>query len=349
MFVQEPEYACYTPLPDGNLTFYTLFEPQLTYCTGVVHIPYSETPEAPAQPLFYKIKKTEVFYMQHAAWHCKPSQLTAEMSKAAYIKALQHLKTHIQRGDIYEINFCQKFIAQTVITHPLHLFFDLCNAFKMPYAFLLKHRNTYLFCLSPELFLKKSGTTLISKPIKGTAPRHANARMDADAKQQLQVSEKERAEHVMAVDVARHDLAQIAQRDSVTVPVLFGIESFSNVHQLVSTVQCQLASTATWREIISACFPMASMTGAPKQKAIELISRYETFKRNWYSGALGLITEAHDFELAVVIRSMFYNHTTHILELCAGGAITQYSDPQQEYEECILKLRRLVQHLGLTW
>lgn len=349
MLVKEPEYACFSPLSNKKLRCYTLSEPQLDYCAGLVHIPYAEVPKDHIQPLFYKILQTEELKLEHLKWQCKPSALLPQMRRDDYLKALYKIKMHIQRGDIYEINYCQKFTAQTLITNPLHLFLDLCNTFQMPYSILLKHGHSYLFCLSPELFLKKTGTTLITKPIKGTAPRHADATLDNSAKQQLQWSEKERAEHVMAVDVARHDVSQIACRNSVNVPVLFGIESFNNVHQMVSTVQCELQPTVTWKHIIDACFPMASMTGAPKVKAMELIGRYETFKRNWYSGALGFISEHHDFELAVVIRSMLYNSKTQQLDLCAGGAITQYADAEQEYEECLLKLRSLAQHLGLTW
>lgn len=348
MFVQEPEYACYCPLPGGELKCFTLSEPQLEYCSGIVHIPYAEVPKNHIQPLFYNITKTEVLQFKALNAYCTPSQLIPEMSKAEYLKALQDIKQHIQRGDIYEINFCQKFTAQSLLTNPVHVFLDLCTTFQMPYSYLLKHRHTYLFCLSPELFLKKTALTVITKPIKGTVPRFSDAIADAASKQHLQTSEKERAEHVMAVDVARHDLAQIAQRDSVQVKELFGIESFKNVHQMVSTVQCQISSTTGWKEIMEACFPMASMTGAPKLKAIELIGCYETFTRNWYSGALGYITDNHDFELAVVIRSMLYNSKSQKLELCAGGAITQYSDPLQEYDECLLKIKSLAQHLGLS-
>ncbi len=341
-----PEYAFFTPLSQNRLMCHTLAPPQSQYTPGIVLLPYAVIPKAPIRSVFFKIKSQKAVELQSYKRICQTQALQPSLSKEDYLKALANIKKHIQRGDVYELNFCQKFTARAELSNPVECFADLCSQLNMPYAMLLKQASKYLFCLSPELFLKKTKQTLISKPIKGTAARHTNLENDAQAISRLLNSEKERAEHVMAVDVARHDLSRVAVRNSVHVPTLFGIETFTNVHQMVSTVKAELKPDVAWDSLMEATFPMASMTGAPKLKAIELIHQYEGFNRDWYSGALGQTEASGDFELAVVIRSFYYDAQARQIEICAGGAITHYSDPEQEYEECLLKIRKLAGLLG---
>jgi para-aminobenzoate synthetase component I len=267
------------------------------------------------------------------------------LSKEEYLHKVLELKKHIQYGNIYEINFCMNFTANNAELDPLHTFIELQKKANAPYAALVKLGKDYILCASPELFLKKENTRLITKPIKGTARRGKTEQEDKSLKQELQNSLKEQTENVMAVDVARNDLSIIAERASVKVDTLFGIESFATVHQMVSTVSCQIKSGTSFEAIIKATFPMASMTGAPKQMAMDLVDEFEDFDRHYYSGSFGILDEKGDFELNVVIRSIFYNSENKQINFAVGGAITYLSEPEQEYEECLLKAENLIRAL----
>jgi para-aminobenzoate synthetase component 1 len=164
-----------------------------------------------------------------------------------------------------------------------------------------------------------------------------DAAADAALKQQLQQSEKDKSENVMVVDLVRNDLSRICEEGSVKVDELFGVYSFPQVHQMISTITGELKEGVTFPEIISATFPMGSMTGAPKRRVMELIEQYEKTKRGIYSGAVGYISPEKDFDFNVVIRSILYNATNQYLSYLVGGGITFYSDPEKEYEECLLK------------
>jgi para-aminobenzoate synthetase component 1 len=263
-------------------------------------------------------------------------------NRTEYIKRVNSLKRHIQLGDIYEINFCVEFEANHVDIDPASVFLKLNELAQAPYAALAKLEDTYIISASPELFLKKNGDTLITKPIKGTAKRSSNVHEDENLKQQLHLSLKERTENVMIVDVSRNDLSILAQRATVTVPKLYHIESYKTVHQMVSTVQCKLKNDPDFSGIIKATFPMPSMTGAPKIRAMQLINEYEQFKRKEYSGALGYIDQNGDFTLSVLIRTLVYNEKTKRLSFGVGSAITHLCDPEKEYEECLLKAKALL-------
>ena len=263
--------------------------------------------------------------------------LFAKTSKAEYIENVIKLKQHIQNGDIYEINYCITFEAQNVKINPLTIYKKLDSISKAPYSALIKLNDKYIISASPELFLSKRGNKLFTKPIKGTAKRGATTEEDEKLKSDLFHSLKERTENIMIVDVARNDLSRIAQRGSVKVEKLFDIETYKQVHQLVSTVSCELKENTSFEKIITATFPMASMTGAPKIRAMELIDDYETYSRGPYSGCIGFIKENGDFDLSVLIRSIFYNETEKYLSFSVGSAITSLCDPEKEYDECLLK------------
>jgi para-aminobenzoate synthetase component I len=274
--------------------------------------------------------------------------LTASMSREKYIKTISVLKQHIQEGTIYEINYCMEFYAENVTIDPVMIFIRLQQLTKAPYAQLVKNGRDYIISASPELFLKREGGLLYTKPIKGTIRRGKNPEEDFSLSDQLRNNIKERTENVMAVDVARNDLSRVAARGSVSVNKLYNIETFETVHQMVSTVSCRLKENTTFDDIVTATFPMASMTGAPKIKAMELIDETEAFKRNYYSGAMGFIDANGDFELSVNIRSIFYNEETKRLSIAVGSAITHLCDPRQEYEECLLKANALLRALNAS-
>lgn len=265
--------------------------------------------------------------------------------KKQYIEKVNALKKHIQKGNIYEINYCITFEVHKVLIDTLNVYTKLNSISKAPYSALIKLDDKYIICSSPELFLSKKKNTLITKPIKGTARRSANSTEDSQIKNELQNSLKERTENVMIVDVARNDLSRIAKKGTVNVDELYTIESYEQVHQMVSTIKCELKENIGFNDIIQATFPMASMTGAPKIRAMQLIDEFEYYNRGPFSGSIGYIDENGDFDLNVLIRSIFYNQTEKYLSFSVGSAITHLCDPEKEYEECLLKATALIKAL----
>ncbi len=272
--------------------------------------------------------------------------LKQTVSKEQYIQKVNQLKQHIQQGDIYEINYCITFEAFDAVIDPFELYQKLNEISLAPYSALAKFNKQWIISSSPELFLSKRGNIIITKPIKGTAKRTENFIEDFQTKKSLQENLKERNENVMIVDVCRNDLSRIAKKGSVTVPKLFDIESYQQVHQLVSTVRCELKTNTTIDDLINATFPMASMTGAPKIRAMQLIDEYELYNRNAYSGALGYITKNQDLDLNVLIRSIFYDEEKKHVLFTVGSAITSLCNAEEEYEECLLKAKAMMQVLS---
>ncbi|MBP7807722.1 MAG: aminodeoxychorismate synthase component I [Bacteroidia bacterium] len=273
--------------------------------------------------------------------HNNPITLVAKTSKEEYIKNVTKLKEHIQNGDIYEINYCITFEAKNTKINPLEIYSKLNALSKAPYSALVKLDDKYIISASPELFLSKRGNKIITKPIKGTIKRGITPAEDEKLKSELFNNIKERTENVMIVDVARNDLSRIAKKGTVKVEKLYDIETYEQVHQMVSTVSCELKENISFDDIIKATFPMASMTGAPKIRAMELIDDFETNSRGPYSGCIGYIKENGDFDLSVLIRSIFYNESENYLSFSVGSAITAMCDPEKEYEECLLKAAAL--------
>lgn len=260
------------------------------------------------------------------------------ISKAAYLEAIHKILALIKRGDFYEINYCQAFEVEHLSAHPVAVYVNLTEVSPTPFACFYKNSSDYLLCASPERYLQKKGNQLISQPIKGTIKR--NLHNDADDKLQveaLQNSSKDKSENVMVVDLVRNDLSRICEQGSVKVSELFGIYSFPQVHQMISTITGTLNSNTLFSEILEATFPMGSMTGAPKKSVMETIDALEPTKRGLYSGTVGYFNPAGDFDFNVVIRSIFYNSDTKKASYGVGGGITIYSDPEKEYEECLLK------------
>ncbi|HYK76265.1 MAG TPA: aminodeoxychorismate synthase component I [Daejeonella sp.] len=259
------------------------------------------------------------------------------VSKKDYIDTVQQIQQNIRQGDIYEMNFCQEFYAEHFRIDPLGIFSELNRVSPTPFSSFFKHNQQYILSATPERFLSKRGQKLISQPIKGTAKRQNDLAKDEKAKKDLLYSEKERSENVMIVDLVRNDLTKSAQPGSVQVEELFGIYTFQQVHQMISTVVCQAREDLTNPQIIKNTFPMGSMTGAPKIRAMELIEKYERSKRGIYSGALGYFSPTGDFDFNVVIRTILYNDQNQYLSFHVGSAITIDSVPELEYQECLLK------------
>ena len=184
------------------------------------------------------------------------------------------------------------------------------------------------------------------QPIKGTIKKGKNKEEDLELVKQLKNDPKEIAENVMIVDLVRNDLSRVAAKNSVEVSELCGIYSFKTVHQMISTIQCSLKDETNWSDIIRATFPMGSMTGAPKISAMNLIDTHEDFSRGIYSGSIGYIDPKGDFDMNVVIRSVYYNSKTNYMSCGVGGAITIQSIPEKEYEECFTKVSSILNCLN---
>lgn len=269
------------------------------------------------------------------------------ITKEQYIQQVTELKQHIQQGNIYEINFCQEFYAENVdINYNLDTYFKLNNLTQAPFSSFLQFNEFAVFCGSPERFLQKKGQKIISQPIKGTAARGKTPELDEQLKNQLQTSPKERAENIMIVDLVRNDLSRIAEKDSVNVDELCGIYTFETVHQMISTISCDVRKDTNFLDILKATYPMGSMTGAPKSRAMELIEKTESFKRGLYSGSIGYISPTGDIDLNVVIRTLLYNKNTRYLSCAVGGAITIQADPEEEYNECLIKVERILKGIN---
>ncbi len=267
----------------------------------------------------------------------KSLELTARISKEKYIETVNQLKNHIHRGDIYEVNFCQEYFVENATINVESVFQEMMKKSPTPFSCFLKMNDNYLLCASPERFLKKEDRKVFSQPIKGTAKRGANAAEDEANIKALSESAKEKSENVMIVDLVRNDLSTVAIAGTVKVDELFGIHTFPQWHQMISTVSCEVEEKKEALEIIKKCFPMGSMTGAPKVSAMQLIEQYESMKRGLYSGAVGYIDENNNFDFNVVIRSVVYNATKKYVSVSVGSAITANCDAEQEYEECLTK------------
>jgi para-aminobenzoate synthetase component 1 len=253
--------------------------------------------------------------------------------------------SHIHRGDIYEANFCQEFYAQHSEINPLETFKKLNKISKPPFATFLKTGDKYLMSASPERYIKKSGSSIISQPIKGTAKRSLDTVEDEKLKEELFKDEKERSENIMIVDLVRNDLSHTAKRGTVKVEELCKVYSFLQVHQMISTISCQVDAETSPVDIIKTTFPMGSMTGAPKISAMKIIEHLEETKRGLYSGAVGYFTPSGDFDFNVIIRSILYNATKKYISYSVGSAITAKSNPLKEYEECLIKAKAMRQVL----
>lgn len=265
-------------------------------------------------------------------------QIQNRISKEEYLSIITSLQQHILRGDCYEINFCQEFFADHATIPPLQIYFALGEISPNPFSAYYKLHDKYLLCASPERFLKKEGMQLFSQPIKGTGARDLeNELKDEQYRKALQTSEKDKSENVMVVDLVRNDLSRVCKEGTVKVEELFGVYAFPQVHQMISTVSGTMKEELSFTDALEACFPMGSMTGAPKRSVLNLIGRYEKTKRGLFSGALGYIQPNQDFDFNVVIRSLLYNESAQYLSYQAGSGITFYSDPEKEYEECLLK------------
>lgn len=284
--------------------------------------------------------------LQIATASSSPFKIQHRISKDNYIDKVGQMLAHIQRGDIYEANFCMEFYAEGAEINPPETFVKLNAISTPPFACFFKNHRHYLISASPERYLRKEDSKLISQPIKGTARRSANIEVDEMIRQQLSENEKERSENIMIVDLVRNDLSRTAESASVQVEELCGAYTFRQVHHLISTVTSKLRDEFTPVQALKTTFPMGSMTGAPKISAMQIIENLEETQRGLYSGAVGYFSPDGDFDFNVVIRSILYNAESNYVSFSVGSAITAKATPEQEYEECLVKaaaMRRVLE------
>ena len=261
--------------------------------------------------------------------------------KKSYLNKIEKIKNHIQIGDIYEMNYCQEFYASDVKIDAESVFLELNKRMQTPFSSFLKLKNQYILSASPERFLRKKGTYILSQPIKGTRKRGKTKLEDSSLMNELKTSQKDISENVMITDLVRNDLSITAKKESIKVEELCKVYTFRKVHQMITSISSEIDAGFNFTDVLKAAFPMGSMTGAPKLRAMELIEHFEDFKRGVFSGAVGYITPQADFDFNVVIRTILYNLATDYLSIGVGGAITIKSDAMQEYEECLIKAKPL--------
>ncbi len=270
-----------------------------------------------------------------------PIKISLRTSKDSYFEKVGEMLKHIDRGDIYEANFCQEFYSENATINPIKSFIHLNDISKPPFATYLKFDSLYALSASPERYLKKTGNAVISQPIKGTAKRLPNSAEDEKMREQLAKDQKELSENIMITDLVRNDLSRVAEKGSVQVDELCKIYTFEQVHQMISTISCTVSSEIPPTKILMHTFPMGSMTGAPKVSAMKIIEELEDAKRGLYSGAVGYFTPNGDFDFNVIIRSILYNAKKNYVSYSVGGAITAKSIPEKEYEECLIKAKAM--------
>ena len=269
----------------------------------------------------------------------KPDSILVEpgVNRNKFLDILQELKGHIQQGNIYEINYCIPYYGTYNSVDWVDLFYRLNALASAPFSVFARLGDLLILSASPERFFKKKGDRITVQPMKGTSPRFPDIEYDNEVKRGLALDEKERAENCMIVDLTRNDLSKICKVGSVNVDSLCEVFSFPNVHQMVSSVSGELCLEMNLETILKSIFPMGSMTGAPKLKAMELIEQFECFKRGPFSGSFGYVSPDQNMDFNVLIRSVFVDLKLKRFFFATGSAITINSDPEKEWEEVLLK------------
>lgn len=265
------------------------------------------------------------------------------IEKEEYQHAFYTIKEDLQQGRCYQVNYTQPFRAN-YNGDSWAVFTKIRAKNRVPYAAYLQSEQGDILSFSPERFIKKQHTTLLTSPIKGTAKRSSNAQQDELLRQQLGQSEKNRAENIMIVDLLRNDLSKIAQIGSVRVRELCTVESYQFVHHLVSHITAQALDPMHLLDMFLSCFPGASITGAPKLEAMKIISELESYPRGIYCGSIGYFSAHGNFDSNIAIRTLVAQRNN--LLLSAGGGIVIDSHCEEEYQECLIKIKAICQGLN---
>ena len=261
------------------------------------------------------------------------------VTQTEYNKAIAKIKDYISRGDTYQVNYTMRLRAEFE-QDPWQYFLHLNQAQQAKYSAYIDLEDWAICSASPELFFTWDGNQIVTRPMKGTSARGYTLKSDRNLAQQLQNSAKNRAENVMIVDMIRNDLARVAQLNTVKVPSLFDVERYPTLWQMTSTVTAQ--TTADLPAIMTALFPCASITGAPKPRTMEIIRQLETTPRNIYTGTIGMISPDSQAQFNVAIRTVLIDKQAHRAEYGVGGGIVWDSASASEYEECQIKAQILL-------
>lgn len=329
--------------PDWTPPDMLFFEPSIVCCLkeGLLQVQsMSHNPQKIAEYLIELAKENLI--NSRLEWRVP---ISSPVSKIDYLQKTSIIQSHILEGDSYEINYCIPFEGKVKIHHPWGLYERLSEANPNPFGGYFKAFEHHLMCFSPERFLCSRGNLIAAQPIKGTRKRSINQDEHHKLIRELQSNTKDKAEHIMIVDLLRNDLSQSCIPGSVKVEELFGIYSFKYVIQMISTITGNLRHGVSPLEALAKAFPMGSMTGAPKIRSIEIIEENEVFRRSWFSGSLGYIDPDGDMDFNVIIRSILYNECSEYISIPAGGAIVFDSDPEKEYEEVHVKAGPIIRLL----
>lgn len=267
------------------------------------------------------------------------NSFTANLDRKTYGEKLMQVDNYIHAGDCYQVNFAQRFSANYQ-GDPWSAYKALRAAAPTPYSAYIDCDDSQILSLSPEQFLEVRNNRVTTKPIKGTRPRSDDPAEDLRLKEELKTSAKDRAENLMIVDLMRNDLSKVCTHKSVTVPKLFNIESYANVHHKVSTVTGMLGDKYSPIALLKHCFPGGSITGAPKIRAMEVIEELEENRRSIYCGSIGYISLCGRMDTSITIRTLLCEQNA--IYCWAGGGIVADSDTQSEYDETFSKVNNLL-------
>ncbi|MBI2027028.1 MAG: anthranilate synthase component I family protein [Deltaproteobacteria bacterium] len=263
------------------------------------------------------------------------------MTKDQYQNNIEKIKYYLKEGDIYQVNFAQRFCVHGSIDDFISL---LPSVTQEPHGAYLNFPDNHILSFSMERFIKISGDEILTQPIKGTVAKGCSKAQDDQNKKWLENSYKNAAEHVMIVDLERNDLSQVCQVGSINVPVLKRLYTFSTLHHLVSTVQGRLLKYVSFIDVLRAVFPGGSITGAPKLAAQQIIEELEPVCRGLYTGSIGFIDSTGFVDFNIAIRTLIHRNGFHYYSV--GGGIVYDSTWEEEYEETLVKSQIILEYLG---
>lgn len=266
----------------------------------------------------------------------------SNFTHAAYRRAFDTVQRFLHEGDCYQINLAQRFAAKAT-GDAFAAYLELRRLSPAPYSAFIDFPPVQILCTSPERFLKVEQANVETKPIKGTRPRSSNVTEDVRLAEELSNHQKDRAENLMIVDLLRNDLGRSCEPGSVRAPKLFEVESFANVHHLVSTVEGKLKKECDALNVLRDCFPGGSVTGVPKQRAMEITEQLEPHRRGVYCGVIGYIGHDGNMDTNIAIRTLVYSEGT--IRCWAGGGVVADSKCDAEYQETLDKASGMLELL----
>jgi para-aminobenzoate synthetase component 1 len=318
------------------------------YAWALINDHHNQTAQLIFHPKLADEERDRLIKLFESRWQSEQSAFsldspfTADLERSEYQQAIERIQQYIQAGDCYQVNFAQRFRAPCT-GDPWQAYQALRTACPTPYSGFMTVERGAIVSLSPERFLRLSNGIVDTRPIKGTRPRRDAPDADRAEAQALLNSEKDRAENLMIVDLLRNDLGRSCEIGSVTVPELFSLESYPNVHHLVSSVSGTLASNKDALDLLAGSFPGGSITGAPKIRAMQVIDELEPTRRSIYCGSLLYLDVRGEMDSSIAIRTLLIQNDQ--ATCWGGGGIVADSDWRAEYQETFDKVRMLMETL----